>query len=90
MDLEAELNAWMDDHQDELFRLIAEEGERFHQAHPGMDYEEERLNALVMASRRYLVRALGQVLPRYLTEVPGALRGSAVSGEEPTTREEGR
>jgi hypothetical protein len=90
MDLEAELNAWMDGHQDELFRLIAEEGERFRQAHPGMDFEEERLNALVMASRRYLVRALGQVLPRYLTQVPGALRGSAVSGEEPTTREEGR
>ena len=39
---------------------------------------------------RYLVRALGQVLPRYLTQAPGALRGPEARGEEPTTREERR
>ena len=79
MDLEAELNAWLDGHVEELFQLIAEEGAKFRAAHPGMDYEEERLNASVMASRRYLVRALGQVLPAYLAQfrVPG--RGSSES-----------
>ena len=66
MDLEQMLNAWLDEHADELFQMMREEAERFREAHPGMDYEEERLNALVMSSRRYLVRALGQVLPSYL------------------------
>ncbi|GEM_PF-1710116 len=66
MDLEQMLNDWMEQHPDELFHLLAEEAERFRAAHPGMDYEEERLNAQVMASRRYLARAIGQVLPRYL------------------------
>ena len=68
MDLEQLLNAWMDAHTDELFQMIAEEAEKFRAAHPGMDYEDERLNALVMASRRFQNRALAQVLPRYLAQ----------------------
>jgi hypothetical protein len=73
MDLEQMLNTWMDEHLDELFAMMNEAAEEFRQAHPGMDYEEERINALVMASRRYQNRALGQVLPRYLDRRgPGA------------------
>jgi hypothetical protein len=66
MDLEQQLNAWMDEHVAELFQMMNEEAEKFRQAHPGMDYEDERTNALVMASRRFTVRALGQILPAYL------------------------
>jgi hypothetical protein len=66
MDLEQMLNDWMEQHNDELFQMMSEEAERFREAHPGMDYEQEQMNALVMASRRYLTRALGQVLPKWL------------------------
>ncbi len=66
MDLEQMLNEWMDEHAMELFEMMNEEGRKFREAHPGMDYEEERLNAMAMSSRRYFARALGQVLPKYL------------------------
>ena len=55
--------------------MMNEEAESFRQAHPGMDYEEERTNALVMASRRFTVRALGQVLPAYLDSPSLAAHG---------------
>jgi hypothetical protein len=71
MDLEQLLNEWLDAHVDELFVFMREEAERFQAGHPGADYEEERLHATVMASRRYTVRALGQVLPAYLAALAG-------------------
>lgn len=66
MDLEKELNDWMDDHQTDLFDLIREAMGEFEAAHPGTDQAMIRLNALSMADRRFVARALGQVLPKYL------------------------
>jgi hypothetical protein len=66
VDLEKELNEWMDDHQTDLFDLIREAMEEFEAAHPGMDQAMIKLNALSMADRRFVARALGKVLPKYL------------------------
>lgn len=66
VDLEKELNEWMDDHQTDLFDLIREAMGEFEAAHPGIDPAMARLNALSMADRRFVARALGQVLPAYL------------------------
>jgi len=66
VDLEKELNEWMDDHQTDLFDLIREAMGEFESAHPGTDQEMIRLNALSMADRRFVARALGNVLPKYL------------------------
>jgi len=66
MDLERELVQWMEDHEAEFLDLLGEEAERFREMHPGVSYEEERLNAMQMANRRFIARALGAVLPRYL------------------------
>ncbi len=66
MDLEKELNTWMDEHQTDLFDLIREAMEEFESAHPGVDQAMVRLNGLSMADRRFVARALGAVLPKYL------------------------
>jgi hypothetical protein len=66
MDLEAELNAWMDEHEGEILDLIDEEMERIREHHPGVDEAVAQDNALLMANRRFLARALGAVLPRWL------------------------
>lgn len=68
MELEKELNAWMDDHQTDLFDLIREAMSEFEEAHPGMDQAMIRLNSLSMADRRFVARALGAVLPKYLNK----------------------
>ena len=66
MDLEAALNAWMDEHEAEVLDLLDEEMERFREHHPGIDEAVAESNALMMANRRFLVRALGAVLPKWL------------------------
>ena len=66
MDLEAELNAWMDEHEGEILDLLDEEMERFREHHPGIDDAVAQNNALMMANRRFLARALGAVLPKWL------------------------
>jgi hypothetical protein len=68
IDLEQELNAWMDENQTELFDLIREAMAEFEEKHPGMDDAMVKLNALSMADRRFLSRALGQVLGKYLPQ----------------------
>lgn len=69
MDLEQALADWMLEHEAEILDLMLEEAARFRDAHPGVDEREERLHALLMANRRFLARALGQVLPRWLESV---------------------
>jgi hypothetical protein len=66
MDLESELVRWMDDNEVEMFQLLKEEEGRFRALHPGLDPIEVRLNAMAMANRRFMARALGEVLPAYL------------------------
>jgi hypothetical protein len=68
MDLESELNAWMDEHEGEILDFLDEELERFRAAHPGIDQSVGETNALMMANRRFMARALGAVLPRWLEE----------------------
>lgn len=66
MDLEAALNAWMDEHEAEVLDLLDEELDRFREHHPGIDDSVAQQNALLMANRRFLVRAIGAVLPAWL------------------------
>jgi hypothetical protein len=66
VNLEAELNAWMEQHEAELLDLADEELERFEEHHPGLDRSVGESNALMMANRRFLARALGAVLPAWL------------------------
>ena len=66
MDLEAELVRWMDENEVEMFQLLREEEGRFRAMHPNIDPLEVRLNAMAMANRRFIARALGEVLPQYL------------------------
>jgi hypothetical protein len=66
VNLEKELNDWMDEHQTDYFDLIRESMEEFEAAHPGMDANMTRLNALSMADRKLMARAIGAVLPKYL------------------------
>ena len=68
VDLEKELNTWMDEHQTEIFDMIREAMEEFKEAHPGLDEDMVRLNALSMANRRYMARAVGQVMSKYLPQ----------------------
>jgi hypothetical protein len=65
-DLEAVLNAWMDEHEAEVLDLLDEELDRFREHHPGIDDAAAQQNALLMANRRFLVRAIGAVLPSWL------------------------
>ena len=46
--------------------LTSEEMERFREHHPGIDEAVAENNALMMANRRFLARALGAVLPKWL------------------------
>ncbi len=66
MDLESELVRWMDENEVEMFQLLKDEEGRFRALHPGLDSAEVRLNATAMANRRFIARALGEVLPAYL------------------------
>lgn len=68
MNLEEELNHWMDEHQTEIFEFIREAMDEFQSAHPGSDEEMVRLNALSMANRRFMARAIGAVLSKYLPQ----------------------
>lgn len=77
MDLEAALNAWMDEHEGEILDLLEEELERFQALHPGVDAAAGETNALMMANRRFIARALGAVLPRWL---------DAMRAEQPPSR----
>jgi hypothetical protein len=70
MDLETELLRWMDENEVEMLELLREEEARFRAMHPGIDGIEARINATAMANRRFVARALGDVLPRYLDERP--------------------
>ncbi|HLI27598.1 MAG TPA: hypothetical protein VKZ60_11030 [Chloroflexota bacterium] len=69
MDLEAELVRWMDEHEAEMLDLLREEEGRFLALHPGVDPVESRVHIAAMANRRFIARALGAVLPRYLQAV---------------------
>lgn len=71
MDLEVELTAWMEEHEAELLDLLDEELDRFRAHHPGLDDSVAESNALMMANRRFIARALGAVLPRWLDEATG-------------------
>ena len=56
----------MDEHEGEILDLLDEEMDRFREHHPGLDDAVAEPNALMMANRRFLARALGAVLPRWL------------------------
>ena len=79
MDLEAQLTAWMEEHEGEILDLLDEEMDRFREHHPGIDDKVAESNALLMANRRFIVRALGAVLPGWLKA-----EGSGVGGQEQT------
>jgi hypothetical protein len=64
--LEVELNAWMDEHEAEILDLLEEELDRFRDMHPGVDEKVGEQNALLMANRRFLARAIGAVLPAWI------------------------
>lgn len=68
MDLESELVRWMDDNEAELLALLQEEEARFRALHPGIELGDIQVHATAMANRRYIARALGEILPRYLAE----------------------
>ena len=68
MDLENDLNQWMTDHETEIFELISEADAEFTEAHPGADRTIVQMNVLSMANRRFVSRALGAVLPKYLPD----------------------
>jgi hypothetical protein len=78
MDLEAALVQWMDENEVEMFQLLKEEEGRFRALHPDIGPTEATIHATAMANRRFLARALGEVLPQYLrTQAgPGAGRAS--------------
>ena len=64
--LEKELNEWMDENQTEIFEFIRDAMLEFEAAHPDTDTEMVRLNALSMANRRFMVKAIAEVLGKYL------------------------
>jgi hypothetical protein len=66
MDLEAALVQWMDENEVEMFQLLKEEEGRFRVLHPGVEATDVMIHATAMANRRFLARALGEVLPAYL------------------------
>jgi hypothetical protein len=70
MDLEAALVQWMDENEVEMFQLLKEEEGRFRALHPGGDATEVMIHATAMANRRFIARALGEVLPEYLRTRP--------------------
>jgi len=66
MNLEQELNEWMDEHQTEIFDFIRQAMDEFESAHPGLDDAMIKMNALSMANRRFMVRAISEVLGKYI------------------------
>jgi hypothetical protein len=60
------LNDWMVEHEGEILDLLDEEMERFRENHPGIDDSVAETNALIMANRRFLARAMGAVLPAWI------------------------
>lgn len=68
IDLEKELNSWMDEHQTDYFDFIREAMAEFEAAHPGVGQDMVRINALSMADRRFMARALGEVMGKYLNK----------------------
>lgn len=77
MDLEAALVEWMDENEVEMFQLLKEEEGRFRALHAGVDPTEVMIHATAMANRRFIARAVGEVLPAYL-------RSLTTSGTKPT------
>lgn len=74
MDLEAALVQWMDENEVEMFQMLKEEEGRFRVLHPGIEATDVMIHATAMANRRFLARALAEVLPEYLRSVglPGS------------------
>ncbi len=70
MDLEAALVQWMDDNEVEMFQLLKEEEGRFRALHPDVDPVDVKIHSTAMANRRFVARALGEVLPEYLASRP--------------------
>jgi hypothetical protein len=66
VDLEAALVQWMDENEVDMLQIVREEEARFRALHPGLDPVEVRINATAMANRRFIARALAEVLPDYL------------------------
>jgi hypothetical protein len=66
MDLEAALVQWMDENELEMFQLLKEEEGRFRALHPDLDPIDVKVHATAMANRRFVARALSEVLPAYL------------------------
>jgi hypothetical protein len=64
--IEQEINDWMKDHETEIFEFIREAMQEFEEAHPGMERDMIRLNALSMADRRFMARAVASVISKYL------------------------
>jgi hypothetical protein len=56
----------MDDNEVEMFQLLKEEEARFRAIHPGIEAVEALIHATAMANRRFIARALAEVLPAYL------------------------
>lgn len=68
MDLEAALVRWMDENEVDLLQLLKEEEARFRALHPDVDPVDVQIHAAAMANRRFIARALAEVLPAYLAE----------------------
>lgn len=81
MDLEKALDDWMREHEAEILDLINEEQERFRAAHPDLEDELIYQQALHMANRRFIARAIGRVLSPLLGEP--SPREADATGEEP-------
>ncbi|NWJ48048.1 MAG: hypothetical protein HXX08_19510 [Chloroflexi bacterium] len=64
--LEKELNDWMREHESELFEFIPDAIQEFEEAHPGIDTNMVRVNALSMADRKFMARAVAEVVSKYL------------------------
>src|SRR5262249_29075576 len=62
MGREPERVRWMDEREVEMLELLRGEEARFRAMHPGFDAIEARINAPAMANRRFVARALGDVL----------------------------
>jgi hypothetical protein len=56
----------MDENEIEMLDLVRQEEARFRALHPGIDGTDVRINATAMANRRFIARALAEVLPAYL------------------------
>ena len=69
MDLEAALVQWMDENEVEMFQMLKEEEGRFRVLHPGIEATDVMIHATAMANRRFLARALAEILPEYLRSI---------------------